>query len=272
MTTRIAPARAWIVLIIVLAPAFTAGCSGDDAAATGASATTGSSTGGSASATTTSSGTSTTATASSGSGGAPPTTPALSVVFPPSGATAEESIVVRGTSSYDGTVSSVTVNDAPATSSDGFASWRAEIPLAAGDNSVDVRMKNDMGEELAAPVTIVLHRFPDNGSVTRGTGFDWASTNLRGMDVDADATFAVIADSNYDGLFRIDLASGERSWATCSESTPACEGGGDGFAMVDPTDVVLAGSAGQAIVPDGDVIVAVDLATKNRSVVSDSTT
>jgi hypothetical protein len=193
--------------------------------------------------------------------------PELAIVFPPSGATAEATIVVRGTASHDGPIDGVTVNRVAATSTNDFADWRAEVPLDEGDNPIDARMQTDDGE-IAIETPVVVTRFADAAAIVRGEGFAFADTDLRGVDIDVDAGVLYSADSIYDGVLQVEIGSGDRSWATCSESTPACRGGGGGVEMTDPLDVAFVAARGQALVPDGDALFVVDLATKDRAVAS----
>ncbi len=189
------------------------------------------------------------------------------IVFPPSGATASPTIVVRGTTPHGGDVTGVTVGGVAAISDDGFATWHAEVPLALGDNALAASIQAG-GSDVLGTQTVIITRFPDDAGVLRGTGFEWTATNLRGMDVDPISGAVHSADTNYDGVLRIDLASGDRDWATCSESTPACEGQGEGAEMSDPGDLAFVSERGQALVPDGGMVVAVDVATKGRAIVS----
>ena len=193
--------------------------------------------------------------------------PALAIVFPPSGATASATIVVRGTATHDGPISGVSVNGIAATSRDGYASWRVEVPLDEGDNAIDARMQTDDGE-IANEDAVVVTRFADEAAIVRGAGFAFGDTDLRGMDVDVDAGTTHSVDSIYDGALQVELASGDRSWTTCSESTPACEGGGEGVEFTDPLDVAVVAARGQLLVADGDALFLVDLATKDRAVAS----
>lgn len=192
---------------------------------------------------------------------------ALAIVFPPSGATASATIVVRGTAMHDGPIAGVSVDGVAATSRDGFATWRAELPLDEGDNPIDARMHTDDGE-IANEEPVVVTRFADEAAIARGGGFAFADTDLRGIDVDRDAAVIHGVDSIYDGVLGVELASGDRWWATCSESTPACEGGGAGVEFTDPLDVAVVAARGQLLVADGDALFLVDLATKDRAVAS----
>ena len=195
--------------------------------------------------------------------------PALAIVFPPSGATADATIVVRGTASHDGPIQGVSVNGVAATSSNDFADWQVEVPLDEGDNAIDARMQTDEGE-IANLDPVTVTRFADAGAIVRGEGFAWSDTDLRGVDIDVEAGILYSADSIYDGVLQVELANGDRSWATCSESTPACEGGGEGVEMTDPLDVAVVVARGQVLVPDGDAVFVVDLATKDRAVASNA--
>src|SRR5690242_5652641 len=62
----------------------------------------------------------------------------LRITFPVSGAVSDDSIVVRGTSRFAESVSAIQVNGVPATTTDGFANYRAVVRLQMNDNKIVV--------------------------------------------------------------------------------------------------------------------------------------
>lgn len=82
--------------------------------------------------------------------------PSVRVAFPPRAAvaTSASSITVRGTSSDDTSVQSVTVNGIAATSDDGFATWSADVPLVAGENALVVSATDAAGNAADADLVV----------------------------------------------------------------------------------------------------------------------
>jgi hypothetical protein len=81
-----------------------------------------------------------------GVGGAGPGARAT-VVFPPASASVDgESVMVRGTAVVDaGTVAAVRVNGVAATSTDGFRTWTAAVPISPGTADLVVETETDGG-------------------------------------------------------------------------------------------------------------------------------
>lgn len=70
--------------------------------------------------------------------------PAASILFPPASSRTDAStLTVTGTASDDGAITSVRVNGVDATTSDGFATWRASVPLEPGLNELVVETADD---------------------------------------------------------------------------------------------------------------------------------
>lgn len=81
-----------------------------------------------------------------GSGDGDSTAPTARILFPPAqGMTDAETITVTGTAADAGTVTVVRVNGVDATSADGFASWRAVVPLVSGANALVVETRDQAG-------------------------------------------------------------------------------------------------------------------------------
>jgi|GEM_PF-7073920 len=88
------------------------------------------------------------------------TPPVASIVFPPAQSRTDASdLTVRGTAADDGTITHVSVNGVDATTTDGFATWRATVPLQPGTNNLVVETADDAVrsnfETNAARVTVV---------------------------------------------------------------------------------------------------------------------
>jgi hypothetical protein len=138
-----------------------------------------------------------------GSGGTPPppdpldvAPPQVALSFPPADATTDrETIVVDGKASDDVGVVDVAVNGVAATSDDGFRTWRAEVPLARGANSLLVEARDAAGNTASAA-----------GAVERG---DPAFIDPTGVAIDATRGRALVVDRSR--LLSVDLATGERA-------------------------------------------------------------
>lgn len=123
--------------------------------------------------------------------------PSAEIVFPTRGGfTPAESIVIRGVASDDDAVSSVTVNGVVASSTDGFATWTATLPLTYGDNTVSVDVTDNGGNQVTAVDTLAIERRTE---IRRpfGAEFDSASNTLYYVDIDL---FKILA---------LDLATGD---------------------------------------------------------------
>jgi hypothetical protein len=91
--------------------------------------------------------------------------PVASIIFP--GTTAlltSGRVTVRGTAQGQHTTTGVVVNDVPATSMDGFATWVAQVTLPLGTHEVVVRTTDEVGNTEAraavAMVTVVETLLP----------------------------------------------------------------------------------------------------------------
>jgi hypothetical protein len=88
------------------------------------------------------------------------TAPTARILFPPSqGVTDADTITVTGTTADAGTVTVVRVNGVDVTSADGFATWRAVVPLAPGANSLVVETRDQAGNmNMNAAVASLLNQ------------------------------------------------------------------------------------------------------------------
>lgn len=88
--------------------------------------------------------------AACGSDGPPPdtTAPSASITFPSrTSLTDGDRIRIAGTASDDGSVVEVTVNGIAAVSTDGFATWSAEVPVAYGATTLRVNARDQAGNQ-----------------------------------------------------------------------------------------------------------------------------
>ena len=79
---------------------------------------------------------------SGGSGSVENTAPTVQVLFPPPGSEIESAqVTVQGHAADESGVAAVLVNGVPATSSDGFATWQATVPIVLGLNTLTVTIQ-----------------------------------------------------------------------------------------------------------------------------------
>jgi hypothetical protein len=190
----------------------------------------------------------------------------LRIVFPPPGAVANDSIVVRGASSFSDAVGAIHVNGVAATSSDGFATYRAVVPLQQGDNKIVVTAENK-GAAALGTAEVTVQRFADEASIHRGGGDAFSIFRLFGFDVDVSSGDAILCDDIYDGLVRVELATGNRALASASESSAKGMVGKGYNDIAQPRDVVI-DAPGHALLVDGPKLVGVDLKTGDRTLLS----
>jgi hypothetical protein len=200
-----------------------------------------------------------------GAGGAPPTA-GLHIVFPPPGAVPTATIVVRGTSTLGAQVAMIRVNGATATSSDGFATFRAVVPLTMGDNAISVTAESKTATVLAK-AGVSVSRFADDASIHRGGGDAFSIFRTFGFAIDAAQANAIVCDDIFDGLVRIDLATGDRGLASASESSAKGMVGKGYNDISQPRDVTL-DKPGHALLIDGGTLVGIDLASGDRALLS----
>jgi hypothetical protein len=189
---------------------------------------------------------------------APPAPPAaLRMTFPISGVTTAAMVTARGTT--DGqSVAGVLVNGTQATSSDQFQTWQASVALSAGDNEVRAVLQRSSGSQVQVSATVTL--VASDAAAKRGKQLDGVVLGLSGGRVDAEGTAMYIADVNADGLLRIDIATGDLSWATCSEHSNVCgDGPYKGVPWTNPLDVAVDSAHQRAFVVDGPNVFGVDL-------------
>ncbi|MCC6524628.1 MAG: hypothetical protein IT373_18370 [Polyangiaceae bacterium] len=136
----------------------------------------------------------------SGGGETPDTTPpSVALLSPDDGAVVHQAMVtVTGTASDATAVASVTVNGLAAASSDGFATFSAEVPLVLGANTITVAASDTVGNSDAAAATRAVTLEPlDGPPVLDGVyppefvGFDAAAVTVYVHAADADGVASV---------------------------------------------------------------------------------
>lgn len=176
--------------------------------------------------------------------------PTATIVFPPhQSVTDASSVIVRGTASDEEGIASVHVNGVLATTTDGYQTWQADVPLAVRDNTLVVETVDDTGARDPDAVEIAVYREsvivtlpsamiadPDTqrtyildrstytmfeidpadqvsvmASETVGTG-----TYVRGSSLTIDQANDImwVLDWGTRGLYNIDMNTGDRTFAT----------------------------------------------------------
>ncbi|MCB9834264.1 MAG: hypothetical protein H6807_17505 [Planctomycetes bacterium] len=128
-----------------------------------------------------------------GSGGGSGLQISASMVFPAEGMNFEDATITVHGVGADG-ADAVMVNGQPATSTDGFATWRATINLVAGDNPVVVEVMKDAA--IVATSSRSITHYPEIGDF--GTASDLVGSKL------------LIADALRPQVMLFDLQSGTR--------------------------------------------------------------
>lgn len=190
--------------------------------------------------------------------GADSTAPIARILFPPAqGVTEAETITVTGTASDAGTITLVRVNGVDAASSDGFATWRAQVPLAPGVNQLTVETGDQAGNMNANAAGASLLNQP-------------VYTSPSDMLLDAVRNRLVIFDLRLRALLGVDLVDSSRIEISGPDETPA----GIAFSRLGP--LAYDGAGDRYIVAENATnptksLHAVDPATGVRSVVSSPT-
>jgi len=231
--------------------------------------------------------------AACGGGGSGGESAFSTVTFPPDGAlTDSPTITVRGTTPG---AAAVRVNGVAATSSDGFRSWSAMVPLARGANRLGVEAEEADGTVHEDESTVVREEIllgtadieldPGNGrlltvqrytesrnavtgvdlltgrtSIVSGDGIGAGPSigELGSIAVDPAGNRAVAWDDEQGALLEIDLATGDRTIVS-----DGARGTGDAFAGV--RDLIIDPSRNRVIAVDGSRLITVDLATGDRN-------
>lgn len=188
--------------------------------------------------------------------------PAAVVVFPPpASVTNAETITIRGTAGDATSVSAVTVNGTPATSTDGFATWTAEVSLGEGENDVVVATEDSLGNRAEEAARVRLVRAVD--IAPSASAVTWDRVNNQ----------AVVLDANTKSIFTVDPATRKRSLLSDGNTgapalqTPIALGWDVDNARI---LVVDRGPEAEEGVEPQPAIIAVDPVSGARSVLSDA--
>jgi hypothetical protein len=225
------------------------------------------------------------------------------LVFPPPAVfTQADAVVVRGTAGDNRAVSSVKVNGVEATSTDGFHVWSARVPLATGNNTLNIIAADAAGNThtsqatvlrkvtLLRPQVITLAPADDKAlvvdlanhsivAVDLATGarriFAHENTPSGGpplaflgpMAFDPTHDRFVLYDGGYDRLVGLDRNTGTRTVISDSDGT----GGGVGFGT--PVNIAIDTANNRALISDplAEYLLSVDLATGVRTKFSEQT-
>jgi hypothetical protein len=128
--------------------------------------------------------------------------PRATILFPGISALAiQENLTVRGTAQAraGGTLQSVSVNGAPATSSDGFRSWRAETTLSPGQNDLRITVTDDQEQ---SDVTMRI-RYAGNALVKLGAD----------LKSDSQSGYLAVVPHFLQSVVAVDPRAATRRWA-----------------------------------------------------------
>ena len=234
------------------------------------------------------------------------TVPTAKILFPlPLSYTDASVLTVRGSANDAHGVGSVSVNGVAATSIDGFANWRANVPLSAINTTITVSVTDVAGNTTASADTAsIINRGPQLVGYT-GVDFDPTGNQLVAIDNRSDAVYgfdattgigrlisagpspgaqlgqfspivlkvdatrnrALFVDYQLDALVAVDLATGARSIA----SPP--QGAGDPTTLEVANDLALDPANNRAFAYNfvTNTVIAMDLDTATRSIVASDT-
>jgi hypothetical protein len=164
------------------------------------------------------------------------------------------SISIEGQASDPDGIASIEVNGVAATSTDGFATWEAEIPLVTGANTITVATADTLlnRNPIAAEIQI------ENLAVVLAVPVDIA--------VDAQNVRLLVLDSDLRAMVEIDMTTSEFIMIS-NDATPDSL-----IPFIDPRRLAVSANGNQAWVIDHgyEDLIAVDLTTGSRSLVVDT--
>lgn len=201
------------------------------------------------------------------------------IVFPPPAVTVAATITVRGRASAPTAITAVRVAGIDATSDDGFATWRAVVPLASGDNTlaVDVDTAEASADGLAE---VALVRADDWATAARGEAsrfgevYDGIYAGAEAIAYDPAGARVLVVDDWGDGVYAIEVATGDHVTISYSEAGDLLRGSGpemtspdagelfadlDRMLVTDTTDPACGSCQG---------LFSIDLASGDRSVLA----
>lgn len=104
--------------------------------------------------------------------------------------------LVTGTASDVSTITRVTVGGVDATTSNGFANWRAMVPLTSGDNTLSVETTDEFSntDSAAAMLTVTF-----SGSLP---------ADSTAIALDTSSNRALVVDHRFDAVIAVNLTAG----------------------------------------------------------------
>ena len=183
--------------------------------------------------------------------------PLVTVSFPPAHSFSDaDSLTVTGTATdARSDVASVEVNGVAATSTDGFATWQAVVPLTVGLNTLTVSAADSSGSEdpNAAEVEVTVAADVSGNAVTFGDGYAIA---LNG-------NLAYVVDFEADQLIEVNIDNGISRIVSDSVT-------GNGPDIFGPNGIALINGNATALVSNfiPDEMLSVDLGGGDRAIVS----
>lgn len=183
----------------------------------------------------------------------------VQIVFPPpNSSTADSHLVVRGKTRAGLTISNLRVNGTAATSSDQFRTWKVDLALSVGANSLSVEAQvNSQQKTGLASATIT--RANSESELRRGTGSEWDMRPL-GLAYEPVENRYILAVDYEDGIMGVDAVTGNRKYISDSEGDKI----GDGYEIVQPRSGAAYGN--KSFVVDDNLIVLIDNTTGFRSI------
>lgn len=175
--------------------------------------------------------------------------PSARIAFPTgAGYTGADTIAVRGYANDAHGVVDVSVNGVPANSLDNFQSWRADVPLATGANTISVTVTDAAGNVANGAATATITNKGEPIYSPRGIDFDPTGNRL------------IVGDRSLNVIYSVSLDAGITRVVSPAPSSPL-------FGL---TDLTVDAPRNRAIVVESslDALVAVDLATGVRTVVA----
>ena len=175
--------------------------------------------------------------------------PSARIAFPTgAGYTGADTIAVRGYANDAHGVVDVTVNGVSANSLDHFQTWRADVPLATGVNTISVTVTDAAGNVANGAATAII------------TNKGEPIYSLRGIDFDPTGNQLIVGDRSLNVIYSVSLDEGVTRAVSPAPASPF-------FGL---TDLTVDAPRNRAIVVESylDALVAVDLATGVRTVVA----
>lgn len=124
--------------------------------------------------------------------------PFAQIVFPASESISEsDQITVRGIAASESTISSITVNGVEASTTDGYATWQAVLPLAEGLNTLAVRASDEENDAFLTDVDFVRRQF--QMSIGNDIVFDQVRNRF------------LVSDSGRGAIISVDSTTGQTS-------------------------------------------------------------